>query len=250
MKPDPISEHDLHAYVDNQLDAERRAQVEAYLAVQPDAAAFVQDLRLQNRLLHETYDTVLNEPVPLAMGTALRRQHFSLAWAASVAALAIGLVAGWTAHDMTQPSPGPSLFAERALRAHLLYASEKRHPVEVPAEQEAHLVAWLSKRLDVPIRAPALNAHGFSLLGGRLLPGEEGPLAQLMYESADGERLTLVVRRAGRDSGSTRFQVLEQNGNSVFYWIDRDYGYALSGSVGKNRMMEVARAVDAQLRRP
>jgi len=250
MKTEPISEQDLHAYVDNQLDAERRAQVEAYLAVQPEAAALVQDLRLQNQLLHEAYDNVLNEPVPIRMGTALQRKRFPLAWAASVAALAIGLVAGWAARDVMQPAAGPAVFAERALRAHLLYASEKRHPVEVPAEQEAHLVAWLSKRLDAPIRAPALHTHGFSLLGGRLLPGDEGPLAQLMYESADGERLTLIVRRAGRDSGDTRFQVLEQNGNSVFYWVDRDYGYALSGGMGKNRMMDIARAVDTQLRRP
>lgn len=250
MKTDPISEQDLHAYVDNQLGPERRAQVEAYLAVQPEAAALVQDLREQNRLLHEAYDNVLNEPVPIAMGAVLRRGRFPLAWAASVAALAIGLVAGWAARDMTQPAQGPAMFAERALRAHLLYVSEKRHPVEVPAEQEAHLVAWLSKRLDAPIRAPALHAQGFSLLGGRLLPGEEGPLAQLMYESADGERLTLIVRRAGRDGGETRFQVLEQNGNSVFYWVDREYGYALSGSMGKNRMLEIARAVDTQLRLP
>jgi anti-sigma factor RsiW len=250
MKTDPISEQDLHAYVDNQLDPARRAQVEAYLAVQPDASALVQDMRVQNRLLHETYDNVLNEPVPIGMGAALQPKRFPLAWAASVAALAVGLVAGWAAHGVVQPATAPVVFAERALRAHLLFASEKRHPVEVPAEQEAHLVAWLSKRLDAPIRAPALNAHGFSLLGGRLLPGDEGPLAQLMYESPDGERLTLIVRRAGRDSGDTRFQVLEQNGNSVFYWVDRDYGYALSGSMGKNRMMEIARAVDTQLRQP
>ncbi|HYD59700.1 MAG TPA: anti-sigma factor [Noviherbaspirillum sp.] len=250
MKTDPISEQDLHAYVDNQLDAGRRAQVEAYLAVHPEAAALVEDMRQQNRLLHETYDAVLNEPIPIGMGTPLQRRRFPVAWAASVAALAIGLVAGWGAHGMLQPEPAPMVFAERALRAHILYASEKRHPVEVPGDQEAHLVAWLSKRLDAPIRAPALHAHGFSLLGGRLLPGDDGPLAQLMYESADGERLTLIVRRATRDTGDTRFQVLEQNGNSVFYWVDRDYGYALSGSIGRNRMMDVARAVDAQLRQP
>ncbi|RZI44911.1 anti-sigma factor [Herbaspirillum sp. HC18] len=250
MKTEPIGEHDLHAYVDNQLDAARRAQVEAYLAVQPDAAAQVQDLRAQNRVLHELYDGVLNEPVPLAMTTVLRKKSFPLAWAASVAALAVGLVAGWGAHGWYQPSRTPPMFAERALRAHILYASEKRHPVEVPAEQEAHLVAWLSKRLDVPIRAPVLQTHGFSLLGGRLLPGDDGPLAQLMYESAEGERLTLLVRHAASGDGTTHFRVLEQNGNSVFYWIDGDYGYALSGSIGKNRMMAIARAVDEQLRLP
>ncbi|HYD94287.1 MAG TPA: anti-sigma factor [Noviherbaspirillum sp.] len=247
MKMEPIGEYDLHAYVDNQLDAVRRAQVEAYLAVRPDAAAQVQALQAQNRELHEAYDKVLNEPVPLAMSASSRRKSFPLAWAASIAALAIGLGAGWSARGWMQPAARPAAFAERALSAHLLYVGEKRHPVEVPAEQEAHLVAWLSKRLDAPVRAPALHAHGFSLLGGRLLPGDDGPLAQFMYESAEGERLTLLVRRVVA-AGTAGFRVLEQNGNSVFYWIDRDYGYALSGNIGKNRMLVIAEAVDAQLR--
>jgi anti-sigma factor RsiW len=91
-----------------------------------------------------------------------------------------------------------------------------------------------------------LRDQGFTLLGGRLLPGDEGPLAQLMYESAAGERLTLTVRHAARQR-ETGFQLLEKNGNAVFYWIDRDYGYALSGSLTKGRMLDVAHAVHARL---
>ena len=46
--------------------------------------------------------------------------------------------------------------ARRAANAHAVYVPEVRHPVEVGADQEAHLVQWLSKRLAVPVRAPAL----------------------------------------------------------------------------------------------
>ena len=38
---DPITETDLHAFIDGQLDVARRIEVEDYLAKHPDAAARV-----------------------------------------------------------------------------------------------------------------------------------------------------------------------------------------------------------------
>jgi anti-sigma factor RsiW len=252
MSSTPITELDLHAYVDGRLDAGRRAQVEAYLADHPEANASLQHWREQNQALHRDYDGVLNEAIPLRLSNAVKAPAWPRGLAAGLAWLVCGLVAGWFAHAArpistasTQASAG---FARNALAAHVVFAAEKRHPVEVPAAQEAHLVAWLSKRLDAPIRAPDLQAQGFTLLGGRLLPGDDAPLAQLMYESGDGERLTLTVRHASQAQAETGFQVMEKNGVSAFYWIDRQYGYALSGSLGKTRLLAVANAVHAQLR--
>ncbi|MDB5762830.1 MAG: anti-sigma factor [Herminiimonas sp.] len=245
-----ISELDLHAYVDGQLDAARRAEVEAHLAAHPEAAAQVHDLRAQMHALHGSYDAVLNEPVPLRLTNTLQTRPWPRGLAAGLAWLTCGLVAGWFAHmPAPLPAPAAAVFAKDALAAYVLYAADQRHPVEVPAEQEAHLVAWLSKRLDVPIHAPDLQPQGFSLLGGRLLPGNDGPLAQLMYQSPDGERLTLTVKHAAQQQSNTGFKVLEQNGTRVFYWIDRDYGYALSGGMDRARLLAVAHAVDGQLRR-
>lgn len=248
MNPSPIQEADLHAYVDGQLDAARRAVVEAYLIEHPDAAAYVQHLREQAQMLHRTYDGILNEPIPLKLTDALQRRWIPRGLAAGFAWMACGLAAGWFAH-MLVPAKTVSInaFAHDALGAHVLYVVEKKHPVEVPAEQQAHLVAWLSKRLDAPIHAPDLQSQGFSLLGGRLLPGEEGPLAQLMYESIDGVRLTLMVKHAVKQQADTGFKILQQDGTSVFYWIDRDYGYALSGAIDKARLLTVAQLIDAQL---
>ncbi len=250
MTTSSISETDLHAYVDGQLDPSRRADVEAYLAAHPEAAEKVQLLRLQMQALHETYDQVLNEPIPLRLNGVMRASDWPRGIAAGVAWLACGLAAGWFSHATLMPdTSSTNAFARNALAAHVLYTVEKRHPVEVPAEQEAHLVAWLSKRLDAPIQAPDLQAEGFSLLGGRLLPGDDAPLAQLMYQAQNGERLTLTVKRALQNNNETGFKVMEQGGSSVFYWIDRDYGYALSGSIGRNRLLEVAHAVERQLHR-
>lgn len=246
----PIGERDLHAYVDGQLDADRRAQVEAYLASQPQAQEQVRLWREQSESLHRLYDGVMNEAVPMRLTAVLKPQPMLRALAAGIVCLACGLMAGWFAHGVFAPSnvsASAKTFARDALAAHVLFVTEQRHPVEVSAEQQAHLLAWLSKRLDAPIRAPDLQEHGFSLLGGRLLPSGDGPLAQLMYESATGERLTLTVKHAQRQQPETGFQLMEKNGNTVFYWIDQSYGYALSGSITKARMLDVAQAVHARL---
>jgi anti-sigma factor RsiW len=221
MSSPTIREADLHAYVDGQLDAERRAEVEAYLAEHPEAVAQVQHVREQIQALHREYDDVLNEPIPLRLAQASHWRAWPRGLAAGIAWLACGAAAGWFAHAAMQPQyVASTAFARDALAAHVLYVSEKRHPVEVPAEQESHLVAWLSNRLDAPIRAPDLQGQGFSLLGGRLLPSGDAPLAQLMYESKSGERLTLTVKHAAQHTEQTGFEVMERNGTSVFYWID------------------------------
>jgi anti-sigma factor RsiW len=249
MDSSPITERELHAYVDGQLDATRRAEIEAHLVANSGALSHVQQLRDQIQGLHQEYDEVLNEPVPAQLSQVLRRRTLPRGLAASVAGLLCGAVVGWFAHSATQSRDMPPVvFARDALAAHVLFVDEKRHPVEVSADQEAHLVAWLSKRLDAPIHAPILLEQGFSLLGGRLLPGSDAPLAQLMYESKAGERLTLTVRHASQPVDQTGFQVLEKGGTSVFYWIDQQYGYALSGNIGKQKLLAVAQSVELQLK--
>jgi anti-sigma factor RsiW len=52
--------------------------------------------------------------------------------------------------------------------------------VEVPAEQEEHLVHWLSKRLNPQVRVLRLDSFDFSLVGGRLLATSDGPDALFM----------------------------------------------------------------------
>ena len=131
--------------------------------------------------------------------------------------------------------------------AHVTYSPEVRHPVEVGADQEAHLVAWLSKRLGTPLKVPHLGALGYALVGGRLLPGDRGPVAQFMYQDGKGLRLTLYVRANPDATQETAFRFSQEQGISVFYWLDKRLGYALSGEIDKNDLLRVADAVYKQL---
>ena len=60
----PVTEDELHAYVDNELPAERRSDVETWLASHPDDAARVHSWRAMAEALHARYDSVADEAVP------------------------------------------------------------------------------------------------------------------------------------------------------------------------------------------
>ncbi len=130
-----------------------------------------------------------------------------------------------------------------------VFSPEVRHPVELDANYSDHLFAWLSKRLGVKLATPDFRAEGFELLGGRLLSGEGGPAAQFMYQDWQGRRVTLYVRHAPKREVDTGFRHSRQDGVEVFYWVDRDLGYALSGAIDRPVMQRLADAANQQIER-
>ncbi len=159
----------------------------------------------------------------------------------------MGAGGGWTANEYLHPLPDRDLaLARGAVLAHRTYEAEVRHAVEVPANEEKHLVAWLSKRLEAPVRAPDLAARGFQLVGGRMLPAVSGPAAQFMYENEGGDRLTLYVERnrAGQD---TAFRFVAEDEVSAFYWKDGPLAYALIGRAGREQLLGLARVTYGQI---
>lgn len=87
---------------------------------------------------------------------------------------------------------------------------------------------------------------GYLLVGGRLLPGDQGEVAQFMYENVAQHRLTLYIRPDVADSRDTAFRYANENGIDVFYWVDGRFGYALSGNTGRDDMLRLASLVYKQ----
>ena len=173
--------------------------------------------------------------------------------------------AGWVSNGHVQSrdgSVGPIAqagvaheFVRQAGFAHAVYLPEKRHPVEVAATEQEHLVQWLSKRLGRPLRVPQLDAQGFELMGGRLLPGESGARAQFMFQNTQGQRVTLYLGalvKAGNsndiaDVKATQFRFEPDGPVPSFYWADQGFGYAISGQVDKATLMALSSLVFAQI---
>jgi anti-sigma factor RsiW len=250
-RPDRIDEADLHALVDGALDEARQHEVEAAVARDETLAVKVDAYRRQVALLRQTFEPVVDEPIParlLALSRPRRHWRWLPAAAAALLALLVGLGGGWWLGHHVVPQMRASIaFANDGISAHKVYMVEVRHPVEVAAAEEKHLVKWLSKRLANPVKAPHLAEFGYQLVGGRLLPAAAGqPAAQFMYETQAGERLTLYMRQNATDQQAA-FRFTEANGLAAFYWLDKELAYAIVAALPRERLMQISREIYVQL---
>jgi len=121
---EPMTGVDFDAYVDDQLDAARRVEVEAFLAANPGAAARVMgDLRIRGELrLMLAEDTgarsVATHQAARRLGHGLARGRLAprLRRAAAVGAL---VAAGWLAHEVVGPLPMGEVVASTPLPAYV-----------------------------------------------------------------------------------------------------------------------------------
>ncbi len=261
----PMTEADLQAWVDGVLPEMRAGEVEEYLAANPAEAERLHAYRAQKQALKALFQPVFDEPLPerlQALATQpvavdLQKRPFLERW--SLQRIAAGLLvavvsgaAGWLGHAQYQAAERQAQvmpLPRQAAVAHVVFSPDVRRPVEVGADQEEQLVKWLSKRLGTPVRPPKLGAIGYELIGGRLLPGNSGPVAQFMYHDASGQRLTLYVTTENTTNRDTGFRFAKEGPVNVFYWIDGQFGYALSAGIDKSELARVATAVYDQLER-
>jgi anti-sigma factor RsiW len=233
---------------------------------QADAQADALDAALRG--LHRE---VLEQPLsPSLLEAAQRvgalRQQTTQArhWTGVALGLVLSFGVGWMSHDRllephyaargSQPAALVHAFVRQASLAHAVYLPEKRHPVEVVASEQAHLVQWLSKRLGKPLKIPELQSLGFELVGGRLLPGDSegvgGVRAQFMFQNPQQQRVTLylgAMANTSADAQATQFRFEPGNPVSSFYWAEQGFSYALSGQLDKPTLMALSDAVYQQL---
>jgi anti-sigma factor RsiW len=250
----PVTEEELHAYVDGELPPDRLEAVTAWLAAHADHAALVAAWRTQADGIRARYGAVANEPVPerLELDQVMKRDRANgrswaaLASAAALVAFMIGGGAGWMARGAAAAAPTDfDTFTSEALDAYKLYVVEVRHPVEVPGSERAHITQWLSKRLGAELRVPDLQSMGLKLVGGRLLPGPTGAAAFYMYEGPSGERFTIYCAKADAPQTALRFK--DSDNTAAFYWVDDKVAYVVSGPSNRDQLESVTKSVYEQI---
>jgi anti-sigma factor RsiW len=242
-----ITEIDLQAYIDGQLDMLRRVEVEDYLAGHPqDAALVMEDMKLRDELRLFLAEAV--GPPPAATVRMSRRLSAALHRRELVprlrrASLAAALIAaGWFAHAIiwdgmvVNPPPGIT-------------------PADLLAEDAAQ--AWHVAQLDSPpelteIAGPAeISGTGtatgplleYRRIGSNLVPWKGGTAVLDLFVTPRGEELVLLTARTGA-TGDEALEARLADGVTTVSWSRDDLAYALSGALPTAVLLALARSVD------
>ncbi|MBR1201957.1 MULTISPECIES: anti-sigma factor [unclassified Bradyrhizobium] len=250
MSNRPITEDDLHAYVDRALEPEREVEIIAYLEKHPDMAKRIADYSDERNLLRSALLPIAEEPLPPQLNLARmierpRRRPSSFRWAiAAMLMLSIGGLGGWAVRSATlAPAGGIAALAEEASDSYKVYASDHTRPVELRDSTE--LVQWVSNRLRQPVKLPDLSKSGYRLMGGRVVPTPHGPAAMFMYDDDHGERLVVLTRPMTSDQNAP---MAAHSGGDIagFSWADGGTGYSLVGPRGVDSLRPLANEIRKQ----
>ncbi len=121
-------------------------------------------------------------------------------------------------------------FAARAAETHQTFSTDLNRPVELAANEGARLLRWLQHRLSVPIKIPDLQRQGWTLIGGRVIPGQYGPAAFLVYGSGSDRLGLYIAHTPNRQAEGISTVEVGPMQTSISTWGDDTFGYALTTS--------------------
>jgi len=264
MGDDRVSDSELNALVDDELDPARQAEVEAWLAENPEAAQRVARYRAQNAGLHALYDDILNEELPVRTAALLDVRRAGVpAWAAMAAAIAlfvVGAAGGWMvrgdgvpdsgtqiASAPTSPPIDTAVLMQRASMAHVVSREDELRTPAVGGP--AAMADYIADRMGKQVRVPSLDSFGYNMVGGRVLPDTDGPAAQFVFADENGHKVSLYVRSEQANGVDITYALADDL--SMFYWNDSDRSYALvtriDDDTGREALLTAAKAVHRQL---
>ncbi|TQF43307.1 membrane protein [Bradyrhizobium sp. UNPF46] len=251
----PITEDDLHAYVDQALEPERRAAVASYLDNHPDVAGRVAAFATQREQLRGALASIADEPLPAELNLShiiegrKRRPRWAGGMVAAMLLIGLGGLGGWTMHGLLQDgSNGLSSLAQEAAYSYSVFTPDHVRPVEIKASNSAEFAQWATTRLKQPVKVPDLSVSGYRLMGGRLVPTSHGPAAMFMYDDDRGNRLVVLTRPMSNRDLATPMMPQSTGDVAGFVWAEAGMGYTLVGQLPGDTLKPIANEIRKQAR--
>ncbi len=239
----------LVGYADGELDAATTAEVEAYLAANPEAEKTLALHRETTALLRAAFAESLFAKGPATIASPAspraRRPAFRgwMAAAAGILIAVLGYGAGATWPDLML-SDRSKMLTEVA-EYHAIYSRETVHLVEVPAAQSDHLKAWLGRRVKGTLPIPDFSAAGLTFAGGRMVVVDGAPVAELMYTRANGLPIGFCV--FWHDATPTPIIVERREKQHLATWDDGKHGYIVVGEGERDLIHTLAASAKQQI---
>lgn len=248
MTQTPSIEEQLSAYLDGEMTAEERAAFEDRLEADPSlaerAARWQQTDDLLQSLVPEPSDSHMDRLLVANTPQAPRWPMRKVAGLALVFALGAGGGFGLNEWRQSQ-NPAQVLIVQAtmdATTAHRIFTAEARHAVEVGPDETEHLETWLGKRMGREMAVPQLDSLGLTFVGGRLLPSGGKAAAQYMYETADGERVTVYMARTEAETQSAQ-RFLRDDGLTTVRWQDGPWVFFVVAPMDKDAIAPIVNVV-------
>jgi anti-sigma factor RsiW len=252
----PVSEAELHGFVDGGLERGRREAVQAFLAGSPADAARVETWRQQNEAIRAAFGSI-NPPAPWSSsparpaGALTDRPPSSGSWRERWSGRLIGLAfaagvlltacADYFTNHVGPPDPdvSPAAGASEAFAAQALSALQAFGQQRLSSKVEGGAPASATPVL------PALPAAG-TLAAVRAMPGEQGQMLCIFYTRKDAGNMTLCAEKAPGPS-ATAPRVAGEFPSKTISWRQSGANYALAGALTEPELRALADEVRAQV---
>lgn len=245
------SDAEITDFVDGRLNGARRAEIEAWLADNPDRAAEVERQRQLNEALRSLGAEILDEPVPERLREVLRGSSSRSDDAvgeepsderrggrsrsnggrllSALALLLIGAAIGWIGRSALEPrqSAFDRLLAD-ASYAFTFYNRDREHAIQYPPERLRDFTAVSRDVFDRQIEPPDLAGTGFEFQGARIAPIGRQPSSFFFFEDDHGRDLTVVFwphRNSEMDEPGSR----DLGNVSARFWVSEGIGFMVLG---------------------
>ena len=271
------SDEVLVAYLDGELDASTRAEVEAWLERDAAMRDHATELAESARLLRAAFDPVLHEAVPERLIAAARGEttgavidmaaerakrsgrHSGRPWlqwaaAAGVAGLMIGggvgfFLGGPDAENRQAAALASSNWIDNIAGYHKLFVSAGPNDlalVDVPANGD-DAARKPAQKLPSDFHLPNLQPWGLQFQGARFLFIEGQPGTQLFY-TTDNKQLgpvTVVVANTTKPDMAPAFD--HRDNLNVISWRHHGHAYALVGAADIGYLWNISNDIAYQL---